>query len=61
MANEQIPLTVARRHLGSILGEVRTGAHIELAEHGHPVAALIPINDYRSLITIRDNLTREQQ
>lgn len=49
MSNEQIPLTVARHQFGSIINDVRDGAHVELAHHGHVIAVIIPITDYRRM------------
>lgn len=51
MANEQIPLTTARRTLGALINKVDDGHHIELTEHGYPIAVIISIAEYRLYIT----------
>lgn len=57
MPNAPIPVTNARRHFGSVLDAIREGRHVELTEHGHPIAVIIPIDDYRSLKAFRDDHT----
>ncbi len=49
MPNEQVPLTTARRTLGALIDQVDAGNHIELTEHGYPIAVVISIAEYRRL------------
>lgn len=59
MANEPIPLTNARRHFGVVVDAIRGGRHVELSEHGYPIAVIIPIADYRKKFTTPEPNTTE--
>lgn len=59
MPDTTITLTALRR-VGPVVEAIREGRHIELTEHGHPIAVIIPIAGYRALIAYRDDHQEQQ-
>jgi prevent-host-death family protein len=46
---QQIGIRELRANLGSIVRRVRAGETVELTEHGHPVARLVPLRHHSRL------------